>query len=179
MINYRDGVFETNSSSSHSICINNKKSETIRPDLKQYLDDNGLWYIPPADLEFYRYPFRILTTPEEKIRYAIACTAYVGKSSDEFKLIEKIVKELEPSFEHFVFKKSNWGCGYDMGGTDDAILFGWLNGNNIDLKTFITDNKYFIVCDGDEYNVFSDMILAGIIDKDIAESYDETIFDDY
>lgn len=168
MINIRNGVFETNSSSSHSICINNNRPE-ITVDLSKFIDEHGMWPLMEYDLTFYRHPFRVLTTPESKIKYAIACTAYLGTQSNEFKRIEETVHELEPNFEHFVFmRNSQWDCNKpNMGGTDDAILFPWLKEHNVDLKTFISDSRYFVVCDGDEYNIFEDLIRTGIISPNI------------
>lgn len=178
MINIRNGVFETNSSSSHSICINNA-NQTVSADLSAYIDDNGMWSINGIDLEFYRAPFRVLTSPEAKIRYAIACTAYLGKESDKFQMIEQTVQEIEPKFKHFVFLPSKWfgGSDPDMGGTDESILFPWLEENHVNLKEFITSGKYFVVCDGDEYNIFSDLVKTGIVNKAI--QHDDYGSDDY
>ena len=37
------------------------------------------------------------------------------------------------------------------------------------MKEFLTNKKYNIICDGDEYLVWEDMINSGIIDKNEIE----------
>ena len=48
---------------------------------------------------------------------------------------------------------------------DDDIILPFLEEKGIDLKEFLTNKKYNIICDGDEYLVWEDMVNAGIINK--------------
>lgn len=54
----------------------------------------------------------------------------------------------------------------------NGILTNFLKVNNISLKEFLTNKKYVIVVDGDEYFDFSKLLRSGLIDKDfITEIY--------
>ena len=98
----RNGVFETNSSSMHSIVIKKNggyyTNEEINEDL--WLLDDGIWDIwRQEEIEFGRYPFKCLATFESKVRYAIASLCrYRYDCADQFKKIEDIVIEVV------------WGC---------------------------------------------------------------------
>ena len=166
MINIRNGVFETNSSSSHSICI--KNSENICPlELHEMIDKNGNLFIPEEDLCFYRSPFRILTTPFEKLRYAIAQASCYTDAEEYIEQLESLVRSYNPEFSHFVFELDRYGHPKDprYGGTDDYILNNWLRTHKVSIENFITNDKYFVVCDGDEYNIFDGMVRCGLVDK--------------
>lgn len=61
-VKIRYGVFETNSSSMHSICImKNQKPLTLEKNIYLYCEG------------YERAPFQVLFTPEEKMDYAICC----------------------------------------------------------------------------------------------------------
>lgn len=158
MIQIRNGVFETNSSSSHSICINNSaKNDCMDIDniIDNLLNGRGVWKLKDTDITFGRAPFRYLSKFSEKILYAIACRVDIHDITD-------IVKDIIPEFTEFKFEHDN---PFEMWwGTDDAILEGWLEHNNVSLRDFLTGNQYFVICDGDEYCIFSDMIKCGIVD---------------
>lgn len=88
MINIRQNVFETNSSSMHSIAIRkqggiateefeeieryNKMFIKALEDREQNASSVGCEYAFDADISFERYPFRALTTMFDKALYAIA-----------------------------------------------------------------------------------------------------------
>ena len=102
-IQVRNSVFETNSSSMHSIAI-------VKPEnLKGTIDDyygwqlTSTWLKPNAEVEvnspfvidddsvdFERWPFRILSTMYEKARYAIASYG----DEEHFQAISSICKKL-------------------------------------------------------------------------------------
>ena len=73
----RNNVWETNSSSMHSIAVLNNTGQYTHDEM---LDDlyihNGKWDIwSDDDLSFGRYPFKILTSFKDKLCYAIASFA--------------------------------------------------------------------------------------------------------
>lgn len=79
MIKIRKSMFETNSSSMHSLVVM-KEDKAVKKYSEYYdycLSDGHKFIIySTGDLKFGRWPFDILCTPEAKIRYAIAslCT---------------------------------------------------------------------------------------------------------
>lgn len=152
IITIRSGVFETNSSSSHSICIRNDRND-LCVDRENIVDNilngRGEWKI--TGMYFGRSPFRYLSKFSEKIIYALA-------NGIDYRDIEDIVKEFVPEFTEFKFvTESGGGC------TDDYILSGWLEHHSVSLRDFLTKDSYFVICDGDEYCIYSDMIKSGII----------------
>ena len=82
MIYIRKGVFETNSSSSHSIVMTKADKpikDMVNPDW--HVDNDGVmdfWYEP--DLDFGRSPFDLLTDWYGRLRY---CIAYYGNNNEK------------------------------------------------------------------------------------------------
>ena len=156
-IQIRQGVFETNSSSMHSLCIlkvSNKNIDTYT----NKIDENGIWKFEEGELDFYRYPFRFLHTFEDKVKYAIA---NYESNYESIILISDIVKKFNPNFVRFEFAKSHGRI--DTGGTDDYALNSWLENNNIALEEFLINPRYAVICDGDEYCTFDKLIDLGLI----------------
>ena len=119
----RRGVFETNSSSMHSLTVI-KKNEKYTPEEIQedfYLYDdrssgekNCIWYIYGDDLDFGRQPFRALGTFKDKWLYA--CASLVHEYNDEvYKELVSLSMKYIPSLrkieipmreDRFINKKS-------------------------------------------------------------------------
>ena len=158
-IQIRQEVFETNSSSMHSLCILNHSDKNIDTHTNE-IDENGTWKFEEGELDFYRYPFRFLHTFEGKVKYAIANYESNYKS---IILISDIVKKYNPNFVRFEFAKSHGRI--DTGGTDDYALNSWLENNNITLEEFLINPRYAVICDGDEYCTFDKLIDLGLINK--------------
>lgn len=167
MIQIRSGVFETNSSSSHSICVRNDKT-TFNVDADNICDNllngRGVWRIHEEDVSFGRSPFRYLSKFSEKVCYALANGIKVDT-------LKNIVQKYVPEFTGFDFTFSS--KYYPTGYTDDNILPRWLTTNNVHLEDFLTSEKYFVICDGDEYCIFSDMIKSNIISDKVEHGYSE------
>ena len=165
-ISIRQGTFETNSSSMHSLCILNHSDKNIDTYTNK-IDKNGIWKFEEEELDFYRYPFRFLHTFEDKVKYAIA--NYSNWDNDYDKICENImpiidvVKKYNPNFVQFEFAKSHGRI--DVGGTDDYALNSWLGNNNITLEDFLINPRYAVICDGDEYRTFDRLIDLGLINK--------------
>ena len=171
----RRSVFETNSSSQHSMCIQNNATgdcmdtEYIINDL---LNGRGAWRIKG---NYYgRSPFLFLHKFSEKVLYALAVYGY-GDYEDpdsEIRQIENIVRKYIPEFSSF--DVSNSECYSKFGYAENTGFDAWLKNNNITLEDFLTSNKYAIIVDGDEYNIFRDLVECGVIDPDIKvfPSYD-------
>ena len=58
---------------------------------------------------------------------------------------------------------------YYFGGTDDYMLAGWLEKAGITLEEFLTNRRYIVICDGDEYCIWSGMKKTGLINTDNIE----------
>jgi len=165
MIQQRYNVFETNSSSMHSLVIKNDNaffknealvltSKEIQNEVHRLVNDNGRLNTYDDDWYFGRAPFRILSSFIDKMKYAFAS----GFSYNE---ILAIVQKYIPTITEIKQPKYM--------GTDEGQLKGWLEQAGIDLETFLINKKYIIICDGDESCIWDSLKDTGIIDKEAFE----------
>lgn len=237
----RGGCFETNSSSQHVIVVTKNDThivpEELNPDVNcdKYSDEycyvnNGKLRVTEVDEGFGRYPFEILTTFKDKMRYAIC--EYLGrlyvddpKWDEYYGELKRIATEHIPGFKDFEFYMKDVDIYLDKDGNEichkDLIYKGWYDdhgeytyldkdGNEckaildkencyempdigmidhqsmgllknflkyqgISLEEFLTNKKYAVVIDGDEYMEFDHLLRAGFIDRNfITGIYDKS-----
>lgn len=178
----RRNVFETNSSSMHSLVILKDDRLCTTDELINEIDidEDGVWDIwNENDLYFGRTPFQCLTTFESKVRYAIASLCY--RQSDEeknitFEKIKAIVLEVITECKDIKLPMDKYSEKEEVayGDVDEDILSGFLEKNNIELKDFLLNKKYVVIVDGDEYCIYNNLKKSGIINKDnIEKEYPE------
>lgn len=152
----RKNVFETNSSSTHSLVLFKHREERYTHDemykeLEYHIRD-GI-YKPWDELYFGRYPFRVLTSFQDKLHYAYANTHGVTEKVNEVtEVLSGLVPEVwgfEPEDEYM--------------GVDETTLPYWLKELGITLEEFLVNKKYAVICDGDEYCIWEDLKEKGII----------------
>lgn len=164
----RLGVFETNSSSMHSIVVmkNVEKfaGQYEKFDTGIFLDKNGKWTVWTEDLEYGCYPFQVLATFRDKLLYAIP--ALCNNSNKYYDIVE-VVEKYIPKFKKFDFSMCDDGekFGYIDHQSAD-LLYDFLNEEGITLEEFLTNKKYVIVIDGDEYAEFEKWVKSGLINVD-------------
>ena len=172
MLQVRHSAFETNSSSMHSLVI--KKSSEYYTDEELHTDlwlHDGIWKIYNEDrLEFGRYPFECLSTFESKVRYAIASICgYRADNAEKFAEIVSLVTEIIPDCWEIKLP-IQWGSDEpSYGYVDEDILTPFLNSEHISLKEFLTNKRYVVIVDGDEYCVWDDLKKSGLINFDEIE----------
>lgn len=180
----RRNVFETNSSSSHSLVITTDDEHYTREEInKNFYMTDGIVRLWESSLEFYRSPFDMLVTFKDKLRYAIAssngnlvdeCREICKKYVDEFIDFEFDTKDYvwDSNVNDYVEAKSPVP---NYGGTDDYQIEGWLKKYNVSLEEFLTNKRYIVVVDGDEYNCWLHIKDSGLVDtsKIIHDSYAE------
>ena len=154
MINIRNNVFETKSSSSHNLVVfkgNYEVPDHIDPEW--YVDNNGILKIYfQNDLEFGRAPFELLTNWYRRLCFAIA------SCPDRIKEIEEACfRHLDGVYE-IQYPTDIWGNGGSYYGYIDHQSTGLLSKvmalENITFDDFIFNDKYMVVIDGDEYCIF-------------------------
>lgn len=158
----RANVFETNSSSTHSLVLFKNRAdkytyEEMYEELKYHIHD-GI-YMPWEELYFGRYPFKVLTSFRDKLHYAYANTHGIEDKVNE---VTEVLSELVPDI--WGFKPSD-----SFMGVDETMLPYWLKELRIDLAEFLTNKKYVVVCDGDEYCIWEDLKEKGIINTEAIE----------
>lgn len=171
----RKGVFETNSSSMHSLVINKREEDNSKDELeyqidliRRNMDEDG--YISDEEFQFGRYPFRILAGMYPKIQYAFATYTFntyhcegedfESECAPEINEIINLIRDYLPEFQGF-----RRCSGY----VDDRNLTTWLLQEGISLTDFIKDDSYIVICDGDEYCFWDDIKDTGIIKETIKE----------
>ena len=181
----RRNVFETNSSSSHSLVITTDNEHYTREEINKnfYITKEGKVRLWESSLEFYRSPFDMLVTFKDKLRYAIASSN--GNLVDECR---EICKKYVDGFTDFEFDTKDYVWDSEVkdyvetdepipnyGGTDDYQIEGWLKSYNVSLEEFLTNKRYIVVVDGDEYNCWLHIKDSGLVDtsKIIHDSYAE------
>lgn len=176
MIQIRKGVFETNSSSSHSIVfLKEPDKKEIEPTYR--MNEDGImdfWY--EDDLQFGRSPFELLTDWDGRLRYAIA--SYSMKD-DKIHELEEICKKKVPGFKCFKFKKDKWDNQEYRGYVDHqsvGLLDAALAKYNVSLEDFVFDDKFIVVIDGDEYCIFNTLIETPMFNDDAVEDITSACF---
>lgn len=173
----RSSVFETNSSSSHSLVITTDNEHYTKEEMMSniYIHKDGTIHIRAPHLQFYRSPFDILTTFYDKARYAIAAS-----NGNLVADVQAIFCKYIDGFTNFVFDQIY--KSYDdeeminyYGGTDDYLIEGWLKKYNVSLEEFLTNKRYVVICDGDEYCIWDHLKESGLIRTDmiVSDSYSD------
>lgn len=194
-VQVRCGVFETNSSSMHSLAIYNGYSEQdmyytqdeINKEMKEFINDKGVFNSKyhsvfynkgQDDWYFGRYPLYILTSFAEKFAYVyssiVSRESY--KCSDITTIFEEILKESCP-----LIKDIHWPTDI---GTDDYN--GFLpNFNEYDIPQFKKDVKEFcsnkskwVITEGDESCLFIELMATGIFKKEKLTKPDGSVYFD-
>lgn len=180
----RRNVFETNSSSSHSLVITTDNEHYTREEInKNFYMTDGIVRLWESSLEFYRSPFDMLVTFKDKLRYAIAssngnlvdqCRELCCKYVDGFVDFEFDTKDYVWDSEVKDYVETDDPIP-NYGGTDDYQIEGWLKKYNVSLEEFLTNKRYIVVVDGDEYNCWLHIKDSGLVDtsKIIHDSYAE------
>lgn len=177
-IQIRQSVFETNSSSMHSLVVKNNSEYYTQEELDDSMcvGDDGVYPIwQTEELEFGRYPFKCLTTFKNKLMYAIAsmCGRYSCDTPQKtFNEILKTAQEIYPKLKEIELPHSRWSDSEDLyyGYVDEDLLTDFLKEENITLKEFLSNKKYVVIIDGDEYCIWTGMKHAGLVDKQAIES---------
>lgn len=166
----RQGTFETNSSSSHSLVIT--KSKQVEKYPKVWLH-GGYLRLYTDDLEFERTPNKPLTTFKEKLGYLIASYRNDENKIDE---IVEVVKKLIPECHGIEFPEDVFGFEEESGNyygyidhQSSGILKKYLTEYNVSFEEFLTNKKYIIVIDGDEYNMWGAFKESGLINEEFIE----------
>ena len=173
MLQIRHGVFETNSSSSHSISVRKINEittpEEIAEEFKWRLGKDGVLILWGHYLEFDRSPFMPLTSFFDKIRFAIASYNTHPDAIDD---IKNIMFKHIPGLKSIEFD-TKWGYEDekvpDYGYIDHqsiGVLQGFLATHNVPLEEFLLNKKYVVFVDGDEYHIKEQLFESGLLHKE-------------
>ena len=179
MIKMRRNAFETNSSSSHSIVVvkrnNLSKDEEPQP-TRAYYDNNAYNSRPPSykiewwnEHGFDRAPFEILYSWVDKALYYMSDRLSWSRNKKEIDaVIDEVTKAIKTKHPEFNgFEKLTDSNGYFLGAVDHQSLgLATKAVKNMGLEEFLFNPKVIVVIDGDEYNIFGNLVDSGLINKD-------------
>ena len=168
----RQGVFETNSSSMHSLVVM-KDVKTPFPATDAWSADdlgNDKYIINVTGNDYGRAPLEFLGHPVDKFLYILASqySRYSDESAERDEFIAEMVKRLD-GCEGFKFGIDSWDGKTDYGYVDhqsSGTVWRYLQENNIEPFDFIFDPKQVIIIDGDEYCSWNEMKRSGLINTD-------------
>lgn len=186
-IQIRNGMFETNSSSMHSVVVTSNEEIYSEKEIRKDFYIHKDWKINIYDwqsLLFGRNPFRLLTTFKDKLNlviahmfggYTLPDPSAIDKFVSELKeLLTKYYPEIGKSFAGIKFPDSPW-----MGDEEEGYYYGDIDHDSIDLlpsilksenitwQDFVIHKKYIYVVDGDEYCEWNKYKNSGIINTSI------------
>lgn len=195
----RRGVFETNSSSMHSLVVKKKSEYFTEEEVKDaiYVNDDGMIHIYHDDMYYGRSPFQVLISVKDKAFYVLASMCK-HKDDEIYNEVCETIRSYIPEFKDFdlsfrsdTYSKKYYteesmernlgegnyvdvgtqyvGWGYEVGSVDEDILTGFLEKENISIAEFLKNKRYIVIVDGDEYCIYKDMKHCGLINKDEIE----------
>lgn len=180
----RRNVFETNSSSMHSVVISKFEEDFTEEEIEdsfRYWTDDGIIDFTKLDddpLIFERAPFQVLFSYFDKLRYYLASMSYIWSNEDYAEYAEKLNK-LHPFVKGFKFGKDGYYADKDeenhghIDHQSSEELSSFLFNNKLDIETFLKSKKYVIIVDGDEYCIYDRYEESGLITHEYKQSYTE------
>lgn len=159
-VQIRSGVFETNSSSMHSLVVPTKGGKYTEDEIYEgiWMRSDGTWWIRKYEIEFGRSPFALLYRFAEKVLYTLASLDGRDiKLSDINEVVSKYAPKVKTMKLPIVSEESVGGW------VDGRILSRALKELGISLEDFLTDRRYMVVVDGDEYCVWDSLKQSGMI----------------
>ena len=160
----RQGVWETNSSSMHSIAVMKGDEEYTREEIldEVYIDKNGvLDFWDDERLNFGRYPFRILTTFIDKLKYVAASRGdywhgSYGEASNRIEALVDLVNSIIPEIKDIKWLK-HWEDAYrdqegDKLGYDDLKYdYNFSEAHDHCMYYYEKDGKKYPAVKDDDY----------------------------
>lgn len=178
-ISIRKSIFETNSSSMHTIVVAKEHKKYTPEEIDRsfhFFNEKNYKYVciyNENDITYERYPFRILDNFLEKTLYYIALLSTqnnMGKPG--LKEVYEIIRKYLPGFEEFKFPKSYPTYETFYGLVDHQsvdTLSEFLKSNKVSLEDFLTDTRYIIFIDSDEYRYVKTLLELNLLDKNNIE----------
>lgn len=161
----RKGIFETNSSSSHSLSVSRMQNYDYTS-LREHIDLDGILHIYPKDFE---WEIRAYSFPYDKIQYALAMINMTegegrGKASvndiyetEGFQLLKSTIMENIPECKDVVVEAANESWNSPFGHIDHQScecyesLQHFLNDYDVTLEEFIFNIGVILKTDNDNH----------------------------
>jgi len=182
----RYSTFETNSSSMHSLVVTKNPRKYSAQELALGYDQDDLERGKPFylwrwhredEMTYERWPFGVLSTPLEKLRYYCAYTLQNYSARPNKKAIQEVTEFV---MRQTGIKKSKDVILYQCNREDSKNKFygtvalnetgespmAYIAENKIDWEDFILNPKYIVIIDGDEESNFKTLVKSGVVNTD-------------
>ena len=175
MLRIRENIFETNSSSAHSIVLRQKYNEnSVEKNLKVFneiVSKNNNTYVLDKEGQ-YSCNFRYIHTWREKLKYAILFyhihhdenERIINIDENDEYVLSKLKEVSNIESISSVDKKEFYEESY-IDHASVMILDHFLNYKKVDLVDFIFNDKYALITDNDNDSIFG----YGYIESDEEE----------
>jgi hypothetical protein len=168
-------MFETNSSSMHSLVILKDIDQCFPPSTnwKKEFNADNTYTIMVGRNDFGRVPLLFLAHPVDKFLYLVAdrYSEYSENSADRDIFVQRMIEKLDDC-SSIEFTGMNWNGHIDYGYVDhqsSGVIWSYLDREGIDAMDFIFDPKSMIVIDGDEYCAWECVKNSGLVNSDNIE----------
>lgn len=152
MLTIRQNVFETNSSSTHSMCVTNKGISEIENYIGKTMD---------FELGDYDWGWDVLYDPQEKLNYLLTALAYKKYPLDYYPIINKHLEKHgihfdcpipeNPHYKHLLEQiEDTYGYGIDHESIDDSVKFAEeMLENDQRLIDYLFNTNSFVIIGND------------------------------
>lgn len=180
MIQIRRNVFETNSSSSHSLVIKpgfdfytpEEVYKELQWSCEPDINNPGKYIYAPHiysdDASYNRCPFKVLTTFKQKLLYLYAhapCRKYPPKGNTtytryqpEYYKITNYIKKCLPWLSGV-----SWEYCHEKPSSEAYEFNSAMKKAGLDWYQFLFNKNIIVICDGDEYDVWDDLKKANLV----------------
>lgn len=173
----RNGTFETNSSSMHSLVVTKSAKKYPECDLKLGFYGGKKYNLFSWDTpDMGRAPFKVMRTPRDKLMYYVGW--YIGSKHeyDKIPMIKDFIsKQINLPVENISIVLDNeiddeyYKYPHVYPNDTGEDVFECLEEHNVPFEEFILDPRYTVIIDGDEYREFAQLFDARIITKENIE----------
>lgn len=174
----RKHVFETNSSSMHSLVVVKHPKPYNSTELKMncYHEDRDycLFGWGSDEAEFGRAPFKVLRDPQDKLRYWVAHEIGMCEKMDQIPVIKEFISkhtgvpvgkiDIRANAREHDKKRDYYG--YIEHNDTGESPFEYIHRKKITMEEFIMNPKYLVVVDGDEYCEFKKLFESNLMNAE-------------
>lgn len=157
MKNIRHAIFETNSSSQHSIAVLNRDDKYTEEEIRESLHmfdetDSEATFFDGDEMHYGSWPFDILNKFDDKFKYAIASFCEYLEQEDKekaFNEIFSVLQEILPQIKALNLPRDYYNAYYRKEDNTEIDVYG----DNIDIKQDDGETLYYIDSSGNRHEV--------------------------
>jgi hypothetical protein len=179
LVKVRKGIFETNSSSAHSLIVTKSDNEYLtKKEIKDYhygrvfTKTNPFYLFQDKDI-YGRAPFSIIYNCDSKLDYVLASLHNLPDIYNTLQIFSDYtgIKNFEITSSENKILNSFLDEVPCIDDGSDNLIKNFMKKTGYTIKDIIFNKSIKIIIDGDEYNIFSDMMKNKIINTNNLKYY--------